>query len=469
MITIELDFNSEKTLYEQLYFFFKNEILSGNLKAGEKLPSKRNLAKNLGISVITVETAYSQLCAEGFIESVPHSGFFVSDSLSALNDWTHSENENFSIEEICMENEKKSVNYEYDFSSNQTDVSKFPFSIWAKLVREVLSSNQKELLENPPAKGSFSLRLAIAKHLHDFRGMNVNPKRIVIGAGTEYLYGLLIQLLGFDLSYGIENPSYGKIQKIYESFGVKCRKITMDREGIILSDLDENNIDVIHISPSHQFPTGIVMPFSRRIDLLHWAETAKKHYIIEDDYDSEFRFSGKPIPPLQSLDKNGKVIYMNTFTKTLSSTIRISYMVLPDELSRKFEERLNFYSCTVPTIEQFTLEKFISLGFFERHINRARKNYHLRRDLIINSIEKFDSEKKIQVLEEDSGLHFLIKLSEKINLSDFNEKMKKERIRIQPLSIYYENPPLDSERIFIVNYSGIPEEKIEFMVRKIIE
>ena len=209
MITVELDpKNGEKTLYEQLYEFFKNEILRGALFAGEKLPSKRNLAKNLGISVITVENAYAQLAAEGFIEPKAKSGFYVVDSLNELKDWSHPA---FEPTKIVRSEEKSDGEYEYDFSSNQNDVGKFPFSIWAKLVRQVLSANQREILRNPPTKGVFSLRQAIARHLKDFRGMDVDAEQIVVGAGTEYLYGILVQLLGFSLRYGIENPSYGKI------------------------------------------------------------------------------------------------------------------------------------------------------------------------------------------------------------------------------------------------------------------
>ena len=469
MVTFSLDFRGALPLYEQLYDFLKARIVDGTFSSGEKLPSKRNLAKNLGVSVITVERSYALLCDEGLLEPRAKSGFFVADGIS---DFFTSLREPGA--EPSREREEKphrapdEGKWHIDFSSNKNDVKKFPFSIWAQLARDVLGKNRRELLENPPAKGVYTLRRAISRHLEAFRAMRVNPERIVLGAGTEYLYGLLVQLLGFDVCYGIENPSYGKIKKVYGSYGVRCEKISMDKNGIILRELEDAHTDVIHISPSHHFPTGIVMPMTRRMELLRWAERSARRYIIEDDYDSEFRFSGRPIPSLKSIDKSEKVIYMNTFTKTLASTIRISYMVLPERLARAFDEKLGFYSCTVPTIEQFTLERFISGGFFEKHINRTRKNYHVKRDLILRAIGRFDAQKRFQILEEDSGLHFLLKLSETEPLGAFLARMERERIRILPLSAYYENPPPDSERVFVVNYAGIPEENIEEAVRKLV-
>ncbi|MBQ3671489.1 MAG: PLP-dependent aminotransferase family protein [Treponema sp.] len=467
MITFSPDFAGTLPLYEQLYDFLKARILDGTFSSGEKLPSKRNLAKNLGVSVITVEKSYALLCDEGLLESRVRSGFFVAQGVSDFFTSfraraTQSDSHNSSVAG------QKSEGWYIDFSSNKNDVKKFPFSIWAKLIRDVLGKQRHELLENPPAKGSYNLRSAISRHLEAFRAMRVEPERIVLGAGTEYLYGLLVQLLGFDRRYGIENPGYGKIQKVYDRYGVECRKIGMDKDGIMLGELEDAAVDVIHISPSHHFPTGIVMPMSRRMELLRWADSGERRYIIEDDYDSEFRFSGKPLPSLKSIDKGEKVIYMNTFSKTLASTIRISYMVLPQRLNRVFDERLSFYSCTVPTIEQFTLEKFISKGFFEKHINRMRKNYHMKRDLILHLIETCDKQKKFQVLEENSGLHFLMRLSESEDVGAFRRRMDKEKIRILPLSMYYENPPPDSERVFVMNYAGIPEEKIEEAIHKLV-
>ena len=238
----------------------------------------------------------------------------------------------------------------------------------------------------------------------------------------------------------------------------------MDSNGIIIDDLKKSEADIVHISPSHHFPTGIVMPVTRRYELLSWANQSDSRFLLEDDYDSEFRFAGKPIPTLQSIDLSEKVIYMNTFTKTLSSTVRISYMVLPDSLINLFEEKLGFYSCTVPAIDQLTLAEFIMQGSFEKHINRMRKLYSLKKDLFMKSIEKYDTDNSIRIKEANSGLHLLLEVK-KEKLKAFLANTKKNKINIVPLSSYYKKPTADSHRCFVVNYYSIPIEKIEMSVK----
>ena len=358
MLTYNFANKGSDSLYEYLYKCIKNDILLGNLGVHEKLPSKRSFAKNLGISVITVENAYEQLMAEGYIYSIPKKGFYVADLRELNLTKTHSVGPDNALLSI-----KEKVPYLADFTSNQTDSEIFPFTIWARTMRELLNENQQQLMENPPCGGIMALRQAIADYLHAFRGMVVNPEQIIVGAGTEYLYGLLIQLLGDDKIYGIENPGYPKIAKIYDSMHVSYSAIDLDEHGVCIYSLEDHQIDIMHLSPSHHFPTGIITPISRRYELLGWASKDENRYIIEDDYDSELRLGGKPIPTLQSIDVSDKVIYMNTFTKTLSSTVRISYMVLPASLTELFYKKLSFYSCTVSNFEQYTLAKFIEEGY----------------------------------------------------------------------------------------------------------
>ena len=305
------------SLYEHLYKSIKNDIINGKLRAGDKLPSKRSFAKNLNISTITVENAYAQLMAEGYIYSIPKKGYFISEVKS--------------FKEAKAREKRETVlpvpeepHYFADFISNRTNHENFPFSVWAKLVREMVSGESATLLQPPPVGGIPELRKAIADHLYAFRGIGVSPEQIIIGAGTEYLYGLLIQLFGNTAIYAIEDPGYAKISKIYESHGVRVRHIPMDENGIRTEVLEASASDILHLSPSHHYPTGIVTSISRRYELLGWASKSEKRYIIEDDYDSEFRLLGRPIPALQSIDVMDKVIYMNTFSKSLSSTIRIS-------------------------------------------------------------------------------------------------------------------------------------------------
>ena len=436
MLTYNLTATGSDSLYESLYKCIKNDILQGKLCAGEKLPSKRSFAKNLGISVITVENAYGQLSDEGYIYSMPKRGFYVSDIDMVANPNTSAK----TSADANLFDDSASIAcspYFADFSSNQTDSEIFPFTIWTKTVRSVLNDNRIQLMINPPCGGILPLRNAIARYLGDFRGMKVAPHQIIIGAGTEYLYGLLIQLLGKDLIYGVENPGYHKIGKICKSMDVSYRHVDLDENGVSIHELEEKKIDIIHTSPSHHFPTGIVMPVSRRYELLGWAAKEKERYIIEDDYDSELRLSGKPFPTLQSIDISGKVIYTNTFTKTLASTVRISYMVLPEDLAKRFYSELSFYSCTVSNFEQYTLAQFMENGSFEKHINRLRNYYQNKRDAILKELKSGSIGKYITIQEEEAGVHFLMHIQSDCTEAEIVEKAKAGGVKLDPLSRYY--------------------------------
>lgn len=459
MLTYTFSSTDSEPLYGQLYRFIKEDIVTGVLIADGKLPSKRSFAKNLGISTITVENAYAQLIAEGYVYSLPKKGFFVTDIRNALLIQKERGGRKKEKEQAPQEN------YTADFTSNQTCQEQFPFSIWAKLMRAVLKEEREGLMINAPCAGIRPLREAIAGHLKDFRGMEVEPEQIIVGAGTEYLYGLLLQLLGFEKCYGVEDPGYHKIYSIYRSHRVPCSYVEMDGAGVRIPSLVEKNVDVVHISPSHHFPTGIVMPVSRRYELLGWAAGKEGRYIIEDDYDSEFRLTGKPIPSLQSIDVQEKVIYMNTFTKTLSSTVRISYMVLPEHLAKEFSERLNFYSCTVSNFEQYVLARFVGEGYFERHINRMRNYYHDKRDELLKQIENSRLSDCCSISEEDAGLHFLLKVDTALSDRELCETLEKEGIRISSVAQYYAGNREGKEHIFVMNYSSLEEKSMERVIR----
>lgn len=459
MLTYTFSSTDAEPLYQQLYRFLKDDIVAGVLTADEKLPSKRNFAKNLGVSTITVENAYAQLIAEGFVYALPKKGFFVTD-IGNAGGRRGEKSSRKKEKEQTMPNR-----YLADFTSNQTCQEQFPFSIWAKLMRAVLKEEREELMRNSPGAGIRPLREAIAGHLRDFRGMEVEPEQIIVGAGTEYLYGLLLQLLGFEKCYGVENPGYHKIYRIYGSHRVACSYVDMDEAGVCISSLEEKAVDVVHISPSHHFPTGIVMPVSRRYELLGWAAKREGRYIIEDDYDSEFRLTGKPVPSLQSIDVQEKVIYMNTFTKTLSSTVRISYMVLPEHLARYFSERLSFYSCTVSNFEQFVLARFIGEGYFEKHINRMRNYYHEKRDILLEQIAGSALADCCSISEEDAGLHFLMKADTGRSDEEVCAALEKEGIRVFSVAQYYADDRAKREHVFVMNYSSLEVKNIENVIR----
>ena len=452
MLTYNLSAGKEP-LYQKLYQNIKKDITSGKLSANEKLPSRRALSENLGISTVTVDNAYDQLMDEGYIYALPKKGYFVSDisliapakaEASAAKVSDKKSSKSATKPQKAQKDQKgqkvpktRKEEYTFDFSSNKPDQNSFPFSIWTKLMRENLSERKEELLSVSFCAGVYELRSAIASYLASFRGIYVSPDRVIIGAGTEYLYALLIKLLGKDKKYCIENPGYRKLAMIYEQEGVEYCFAEMDKDGILISDLIDKNPDVAHISPNHHFPTGITMPIARRSALLNWAMEDNDRYIIEDDYDSEFRYRGAPIPPLMSIDKAGKVIYMNTFSKSLASTIRISYMVLPEQLADRFYETLAFYSCTVSTFDQYTLADFIEKGYFEKHINRMRLKYKRKREEAISIIRKGTDASYAELIENESGLYFILKLKSKYSDSEIKEKLKAHKIKISAISDYY--------------------------------
>ena len=450
MLTYDFGKREKTSLYEYLYKCIKEDILSGKIKANEKLPSKREMAKNHDISVITVENAYAQLIVEGYIYTKEKKGYFASDIGSQY------------IEQKPKgkyEKKKEKKKWLVDFNSNHIMYDSFPFATWSRIMRQTLLDKENSFLSVPEKNGVMELREAIADHLQHFRGMNVNPDNIIVGAGTEYLYSIIVQLLGRDKVIAVEDPGYKKIGNVYESNGVKCLHIKIDQRGIQLNELVESKADAVHISPSHQFPTGRVMPISRRTHLLKWAINNKK-YIIEDDYDSEFRFSGKPIPPIAGMEGK-RVIYMNTFSKTLAPSIRIAYMVLPDELMDKFNTKLGFYSNTVSGFEQYTLANFISKGYYERHINRMRNYYRDYRNKIIRTIQNHPIYSKVSIEEENSGLHFILNINKKIDDEQFKKELQQNNINISGVSDYCYNNLDEFKHKFIINYSAVSEENLK--------
>lgn len=442
MLTYTFDKNKKTPLYEQLYSKIKEDITAGRISAGSKLPSKRTLSEHLGISKVTVEAAYSRLIAEGYIFSLEKKGYYA--ERVSLVPYTEPREEKITAER----------HFDADIKSNGVSLEHFPFSVWSKLMREVTLNYSREMMAAVPYNGAFCLRKAICEYLAENRGMRVSPSQVIIGAGTEYLYGLIIQLLGFEKRFAIENPSYSRISEVYRAHGIDCLYVDMDNDGVDMKSLEASGADVVHISPAHHFPTGIVTPPKRRFEILEWAAKSESRYIIEDEYDSEFRFTGKPITPMQSADTNNKVIYINTFSKTIAPSIRISYMILPPPLAEEFKNRLGFYSCTVAAFEQYTLASFISDGYFERHIRRMKRYYKLLRDEIIGEIESSPIYDRVKILEPDSGLHFLLKIDTEKSDAELSNACAEQGIRIAFLSEFYVGSS-SNEHLALINYSGV--------------
>ena len=452
MLTYELKKTPGVPLYEALYRCIRSDILSHQLQPGDKLPSKRALAENLEVSKITVEAAYNQLLAEGYIRSQEKIGYFVENV------------ERLTVKPTAPALSQPEPVYALDLTGGGT--VRFPFSVWSKLQREVMLDYGEKLLLPMPNQGIRELRQAIADHLSGFRGLQADPKNILVGAGTDFLYNLLIQLLGRDIAYAVEEPGYGKIRKIYAAGGVRCVSAALDDKGVNPGSLQDAR--VLHISPSHHFPTGLVTPVSRRKELLSWAERVNG-YIIEDDYDSEFRFDAHPMPAMQSLDGSGRVIYMNSFSKSLAPSIRISYMVLPEELMVEFQRKLGFYGCTVPSFEQYTLARFLSRGYFEKHINRMRKFYRARRNRVMEMLKNCPFADNLTILEQDAGLHFLVKVNSTLSDRDLTEKLRSAGIRVHCLSHYFHQENQDDTHCLVVNYANLNEDALREALERLPE
>ena len=449
ILNINLDYSSSIPLYMQLYKFFKEEIQKGNLKAKSKLPSKRKLSSYLGISQNTIESAYGQLEAEGYINSIEKRGYFVSELNEIIDVKEKEKNE---------KNNKNESLYKYEFFSSRVDLDSFPFSTWKKINKEIMNEENKEFLQIGHSQGDYNLRETIGNYLKYSRGVNARTENIIIGAGTEYLIQLLINLLGDGKRYGMEEPGYYKIRKILETVNIKAKAIEIDNQGINIDKLNEENCDVIHITPSHQFPTGVVMPIKRRVELLKWAKEKEGRYIIEDDYDSEFRFEGRPIPALQSLDGDGKVIYIGTFSKSFIPSMRIAYMVLPNELIKIYRNKFSFYACTVSRQSQQAINKFIEEGYFERHLNRMRNTYKKKREFLVNRIK--EDFKDTEIIGTNAGLHLLIRVNNGLSEEELIERAKKVKIRILGISnSYLENK--SKESIVFLGYGNLSIEEMD--------
>lgn len=463
MLTYSFENIGSDHMYEYLYRCIREDILSHKLSPDEKLPSKRSFAKHLGISQITVENAYAQLAAEGYIYSVPKSGYFVAQF-----------EQRPTAAPLRQEKSKKRPapipSFEFDFVSGTAQEGLFPFSVWSRLLREVLSTeNEASLLSDTSPGGAWKLRRAIADHLYQFRGIAADPDQIIIGAGTQYLYSILVQLLGRDQLYAVEDPGYPRLGKILESNNVRFHAIEMDSSGVVLERLEDSGADILHITPSHQFPTGIVMPISRRYELLSWAAKKDNRYLIEDDYDCEFRLYGKPIPPLKSIDVLDQVIYINTFSKSLAPTFRISYMVLPKVLAKHFYDKLGFYSCTVSNFEQLTLARFIREGFFEKHINRMRSFYRAKRDELTAALAGSPIASALTIREENAGLHFLMELKTAAADQELILRAQEAGIRIACVSQYCCQNAEKYQHTLVVNYSSLENDKISIAAGRLSE
>lgn len=458
-LVINLDAKLEIPLYEQIYLHIKTEIKEGRLCKNMKLPSARGLACSLSVSRSTVDNAYLQLVSEGYVNAVPCKGYFVADidllaDTSNTKDWHHADR-------MIEESWEKII----DFNTKGMDLSSFPFGVWRRITKNVLSADNSDLFKLGNSKGDVTFRESIKNYLYESRGVETTVDQIIVGAGNDYLLMLLRNILG-KVTVAMENPTYLQAYKILTSLGNNVLPVNVDDSGISVEELYNSQVDVAYVTPSHQFPTGIVMPIKRRLELLKWAALEDK-YIIEDDYDSEFRYLGKPIPSLHSIDIEEKIIYIGTLSRSIAPAIRMSYMVLPKRLMEIYDKSYGHFSSTVSRIDQTIVKEFIDQGYFERHLNKMRSVYKNKHDLLINKIRKMKT--KVEISGENSGVHIIIKVNNNMSETELVESAKKNSVVIYPLSKYMlmEMPNKIFENTFLLGFAGLSDDEITDGIEKL--
>ena len=458
MLHYTLNKQPGKPLYEELYKAIRNDILKGRLRSGQRLPSKRDMAADNNLSITTVLNAYQQLLMEGYLVSEEKKGYFVADLVAMpASEVLRTEGKPLYTED----------NWFADFRSNNILYRHFPFAAWKKVLREILSDYDLELVKRANPFGLRVLREQIADYLYRVRGISVSPECIVIGAGIEYLYARLITLFPSSTIYAVENPGYQKISQIYQAYHLRWKSIAMDESGIYLSDLRAQDAAIVHVSPEHHYPLGTMMPMGRRQELLAWAAEARERYIIEDDFDCEFRYNSKPIPAMKSLDTREKVIYMNTFSKTLSPAVRVSYMVLPEHLAEQYISNTHFYTNTASSLEQYAVARFIEKGYFERHLNRVRKLYRQEGERLLKLLGE-DTLIPIRKLSGgSSGTHLLIELDTDMTDAEVKQKAAEQGIYIACLSDYCSKNSQLYEHTLILNYSELDDDTQREAIRRL--
>ncbi|HBA63346.1 MAG TPA: PLP-dependent aminotransferase family protein [Lachnospiraceae bacterium] len=455
-LTMDLDPGSRIPLYEQIYEYIKSEIRSGAIPAREKLPSTRALSHYLEVSRSTVELAYEQLLSEGYIEAEPCRGFFVA-SIEGLYQIRQSRQ----VQEKPQQQENR-TQYRYDFTPNGIDLKSFPYSIWRKLSREVLMDDRLELFRQGDSQGEYELRREICNYLHQARGVNCTPEQLIIGAGNEYLIMLLSTIIGQDHRIAFENPTYRQAYRVFENLSYQIDTVDMDQNGIEVKKLEQKNVNMAYVMPSHQYPLGTVMPLKRRLELLKWAEKEPDRYIIEDDYDSEFRYKGKPIPALQGYDINGKVIYIGTFSRSIAPAIRMSYLVLPMPLLKEYYRKSRFMNSTVPRTEQMIVKNFLAQGYYERHLNKMRALYKSRHDVLLETIRPLLKSGSCEISGENAGVHLLLTFRDGRTEEELIRLAALEDIKIYGLSQYFaeQEKAAGGPATVLLGYANLSEDSI---------
>lgn len=460
-LAINLEIHSSTPLYEQIYKYIKQEIQSGGLPFGERLPSTRKLAKYLQISRTTVDMAYEQLVSEGYIEALPYKGYFVCD-LEGLYHLMPAKNPVKKSEEVSKES------YTYDFSPNGVDLDSFPQNTWRRLSKNILQEENRLLFQLGDPQGEYEFRVTLAQYLHQARGVEASPEQLVIGAGNDFLLLLLCNLFGTGQHIAMESPTYKKAYELFRNLSNEISIVEMDESGMRIDQLAQTDARIAYVMPSHQFPLGTVMPVKRRMQLLEWAAGDGDRYIIEDDYDSEFRYKGRPIPALQGYDRKDRVIYIGTFSKSIAPAIRVSYMVLPKRLAELYEKRGRAISCTVSRVDQMLICAFLNEGYYERHLNKMRAVYKGRHDVLLEELRPLRGICRIS--GEHAGVHILLSFTNGMQEEEAVRLAAKRGVKVYGLSGYFVGTEgMRREDTVILGYAKLSEDDIRNAVARLKE
>lgn len=450
----------KQPLYMQLYQKLKEQIIEGQYQSGDRFPSKRRLAEHHSLSNTTIEHAYQYLLDEGYIYSKPRSGYYVSDieSLPVITKESPT---------AVIQQTQKETTMRYRFDLARIDTEHFPWQQFRKYARDVFDESMPDILQPGDQQGEFRLRQAIAHYLFNSRGVNCHPEQIIIGSSTEQLINQVTDILT-DRSYIIEYPSYPPIKQVLDKKELAYKQVPVTKKGIEMSQVFNSNRQVVYVTPSHQFPTGYVMNLKTRTQLINWAQQHKDRFIIEDDYDSEFRYFSKPIPALQSLDKTGKVIYISTFSKSLFPSCRIAFMVLPKALMKNYHDLPNKEGNTVPAPMQYTVAQFMENGSFDRHLNKMRKVYRHKLTYILETLKPYQNQLMIE--GATTGMHFTLTVQNGMHLDEVLQRAKQNHVKLIPLINYMKKENYDvTAPKFIIGFGGIPDNELEAHTNVLIQ
>lgn len=458
-----MDNTISKPIYHQLYEYIKKEIIFGNIKGNEKLPSLRKLSKYLQLSKNTIEAAYDQLYAEGYIEKIPRVGYLVEDIRYDVLKVSHD------FDDTCLisDSYEHSKPFKYDFAPQYMDKACYNIKLWKSTINSIINKEFEKLLSYGDPQGEYELRYELAKYVYENRGVNCQPNQIVLGAGTQYCLNLICQMLRENYnSIGMEEPGSNYIRYIFERNKFSIEPIDVYEDGIDVKKLESSKCKVAFVTPSHQFPKGVIMSAKNRLQLLNWAQD-NNGVIVEDDYDSEMRFLGKPIPSLKSLDKLDKVIYLGTFSKIFIPTLRISFMILPSWLLNIYLDRYRMNQQTTSKLNQLALARFMKNGYLQSHIRKMRRHYENKYKIITNAVNTY-MKGNVKLISSSAGMRVILEIKTDRTEEEIVQLAECANIKILPISQYYmapKNYEQDKKIKVLISYKGIPTEDIDIAIK----